>query len=447
MQTGGARLDDVQLAEANELALYTLPLSASAIHMASVDSAPAGNKEQASTHLTPSTSVGKFNSNPLNCAQDSKGTEPKAAETVTQLAGASGLQNDTIRLAQVTTTPHQARDEVPNGAVNASSDQPATTNSAEPAPSTSAQPAQAATGIDSAAANASSSASASSRGGKAEEADKSKDAEKDRASVNTSTHTYARSQATRQKETKSASELAHTASTAAETPKKSKPSKKTKTKGNKAKASLFSRLFHVFVPCVGGSSKAHPVDIDIEKPRPTESAAPATTDLKEKQTAKEAEELPPKPSTSEVATPLEEVPKPSEQEEGRGTPVPPPLQPIDVPPPSDDPAVVVPPTPTKSVLPKDESGGVLSGSVQPIGSTGEEVAQEHRHRDSDHESDGSTSFTEDEEEVEEPNAIDEVEDEEERLIMNGGAGIPIGPVRVSLFPRRVTSPSANVAVR
>jgi len=65
--------------------------------------------------------------------------------------------------------------------------------------------------------------------------------------------------------------------------------------------------------------------------------------------------------------------------------------------------------------------------VQPIGSTGDEVVQEQqRQGDSDGESDGSTSFT-DEEDVEEANAIDEVEDEEERLILNGGAGIPIGP--------------------
>jgi RNA polymerase II subunit A small phosphatase-like protein len=42
------------------------------------------------------------------------------------------------------------------------------------------------------------------------------------------------------------------------------------------------------------------------------------------------------------------------------------------------------------------------------------------------ESDG-TSFTEDEE-VEDVPGIDEVEDDEDRLILSGGAGIPIGPV-------------------
>lgn len=431
VQTGGVRLGDVGLAEANELALYTLPLSASAIPMASADSAPASTKEQASTFPSPSYTAGVFTKR-TNCAQDSKGTEPQAVVEVTQLTGAQGSQNDTTQATQSPATTQQARDDVPNGAVNASGDQPAATTLAGPAPSTSAQPAQAAAGAVSVVASASSSALAPNRGGKADEMAKPKDAEKDRASLNTSTHTYARSQSTRQKETKSVSELAHTASTAAEEPKKTKTSsKKAKAKGDKTKGSLFSRLFHVFVPCVGPSNKAHQIDLDIEKPRPVEPAVPTTTELKEKQIAKEAEELPPKPSTSEVTTPPEEVPKPSEQEEPRGTPAPPPLQPVDIPPPSDDPSVVVPPTPTKTLLPREEGGGVLSGSVQPIGSTGEEIAQEQRHRDSDHESDGSTSFT-DEEEVEEPSPIDEVEDEEERLIMNGGAGIPVGPVRISL---------------
>ena len=47
--------------------------------------------------------------------------------------------------------------------------------------------------------------------------------------------------------------------------------------------------------------------------------------------------------------------------------------------------------------------------------------------DSENESDGSTSFTDEEEEAEGTH-LDEAEDEEERLIMNGGAGIPVGPV-------------------
>jgi hypothetical protein len=49
----------------------------------------------------------------------------------------------------------------------------------------------------------------------------------------------------------------------------------------------------------------------------------------------------------------------------------------------------------------------------------------------DEESDGGTSFTEDDDaDVQDP--LDEIEDEEDRLILNGGAGIPIGPVRTFL---------------
>jgi RNA polymerase II subunit A small phosphatase-like protein len=91
--------------------------------------------------------------------------------------------------------------------------------------------------------------------------------------------------------------------------------------------------------------------------------------------------------------------------------------------------IIVPPTPTK-VVPESETGGVTSSAVVPPGSTAEEVAhlralQAHESSSGD-ESDG-TSFTEDEE-VEDVPGIDEAEDDEDRLILSGGAGIPIGPV-------------------
>ena len=91
--------------------------------------------------------------------------------------------------------------------------------------------------------------------------------------------------------------------------------------------------------------------------------------------------------------------------------------------------IIVPPTPTK-VIPESETGGVTSSAVVPPGSTAEEVAhlralQAHESSSGD-DSDG-TSFTEDEE-VEDVPGIDEAEDEEDRLILSGGAGIPIGPV-------------------
>jgi serine/threonine protein kinase len=51
-------------------------------------------------------------------------------------------------------------------------------------------------------------------------------------------------------------------------------------------------------------------------------------------------------------------------------------------------------------------------------------------QDSGDESDATTASTEEDAWLE---ATDELEDEEERLIMNGGVGIPIGPVSVLLF--------------
>lgn len=424
MQTGGARLR-ATLTEANELALYTLPLSASARHMAAIDSAHAPTPQVSRPALRNDTDSSHL------CAQEPQGTEPEAVGTVTPPADARASQNDSTPPAEQPEASQQAGTGQPNGAVNASPGEAP----AVPAPSTSGQPAQAAA-ADANASSAGTGSAASTSGANADEAEKAKDAEKDRASMNTSTQTYARSHSTRPKETKSVSELAHTVSTAPEQPaRKGKAAKKSKQKGSSTanpKASLFSRLFHVFVPCVGPSSKAHPTELDVEKPLPAPAAAPdapSAADLREKQTAKETQELPPKPPTPEAPSPADAQ---GEGVASTSTAVPPPLQPLEVPPPSDDPTVVVPPTPTKSVLPKEEGGGVLSGSVQPIGSTGDDVAHEHRHRDSDRDSDGSTSFT-DEEDVEEPSPIDGVEDEEERLIMNGGAGIPIGPVRAFIL--------------
>lgn len=74
--------------------------------------------------------------------------------------------------------------------------------------------------------------------------------------------------------------------------------------------------------------------------------------------------------------------------------------------------VVLPPTPRHELLPLDETEGVTSGAVQAPGSTGLEGEE------------SEASVTDDER-----NRPLEDEDDEERLILNGGNGIPIGPVR------------------
>lgn len=93
-----------------------------------------------------------------------------------------------------------------------------------------------------------------------------------------------------------------------------------------------------------------------------------------------------------------------------------------LPPPSPtDSDIVVPLPPSVLLLPEDETDGVTSGAVQPPGSTGDPIVRTLT-RDSSDSSDG-TSFSEDEVQ----HMVDE-QAEEERLIRNGGAGIPIGPV-------------------
>ena len=100
------------------------------------------------------------------------------------------------------------------------------------------------------------------------------------------------------------------------------------------------------------------------------------------------------------------------------------------PPSPTDSEIIVPPPPSTQLLPEDETDGVTSGAVQPPGSTGSapgEIARAHTYDtgSTGDESDGTT-YTDDEGE-ERQIAMDQ--DEEDRLIKNGGSGIPIGPVR------------------
>ena len=92
-------------------------------------------------------------------------------------------------------------------------------------------------------------------------------------------------------------------------------------------------------------------------------------------------------------------------------------------------AIVVPPTPTPQLLPLEETDGVTSGAVQAPGSTGDEIKTDVRVTvgESD-ESDGSF----DDEPFGDGRQIESWEEEEARLIRQGGTGIPIGPVCITL---------------
>jgi RNA polymerase II subunit A small phosphatase-like protein len=194
---------------------------------------------------------------------------------------------------------------------------------------------------------------------------------------------------------------------------------------SRSKPSFLSKFFKILVPCVSFSSRSHSIDIDsakvlavnenekpgiIKDPEPELRPSPA-------EPPKDASSSPgvePLTSTSARLLPLAILP-PGDSEEDS------------------------PPTPTRALLPKSETAGVTSGAVQPPGSTGDGIMSPHPHvhtHGRNHTVDGSaaegeesdeTSFTEDED-GDDGNAMDEVEDEEDRLIMNGGAGIPVGPV-------------------
>ncbi|KAI0630230.1 NIF-domain-containing protein [Trametes polyzona] len=179
-----------------------------------------------------------------------------------------------------------------------------------------------------------------------------------------------------------------------------------KAPSKRAKRSFLSRFTLLCKSCIQ-TQDSHPIDLD-------EGVSSQVIDS-EKQTLKETETA--QHGTRESSTTTSAFNAPI-------------LQPITIPAPViPDADVIVPPTPTKQLLPLDETDGLTSGAVQPPGSTGENLSHSILHhqrvaRDSGDESD--SSFTE-EGNFQELITVDEVEDEEQRLIRLGGAGIPTGP--------------------
>lgn len=168
--------------------------------------------------------------------------------------------------------------------------------------------------------------------------------------------------------------------------------------------SLFSRILHLLVPCISPQSRAHTVELDAH---PT-SKAPLTEKLDTDGVPQDTSV--PLPLSADL-TNLTLVTSSSSR----------PATPL----PSEHVEEVVS-TPTAHLLPQDETAGMTSGAVQPPGSKGDSPTIEKlqpppsplTNGDGD-ESEG-TSYTEED--------LDEQEDDEDRLIINGGAGIPTGPV-------------------
>lgn len=264
----------------------------------------------------------------------------------------------------------------------------------------------------------------------ADDADREK--EKDKGSLST-TLTGTHHTRVSRKGAQTASDGAHS-STAAEKPPSLKSAAKRrvpKPQSSSPRVSFISRLFRSLVPCIGPSRLLNEaVDDVVSDPN---SSAAALRD-KSAHDAEKDSSLRPVQEAPVTNGPDSDQPHPGT--EATSLPLVPAIEtaPLNVMPPelNNNLDIVVPPTPTK-VIPESETGGVTSSAVVPPGSTAEEVAHLRAHQahepSSGDESDG-TSFTEDEE-VEDVPGIDEGEDDEDRLILSGGAGIPIGPVSAS----------------
>ena len=262
--------------------------------------------------------------------------------------------------------------------------------------------------------------------------DPDREKEKDKGSLST-TLTGTHHTRVSRKGAQTASEGAHS-STAVEQPSPSKSAAKLKVEKppSSSRVSFISRLFRALVPCIGPSRLLNEA-VNEAASDPNSSAAA----LREKPSPRDAEkDSHPVQETPVSNDSVSEQPHPNAElaPSTSGLTADPGPGPLHITPPTatttdKDLDIIVPPTPTK-VIPESETGGVTSSAVVPPGSTAGEVAQlralQAHESSSGDESDG-TSFTEDEE-VEDVPGIDEVEDDEDRLILSGGAGIPIGPV-------------------
>lgn len=195
------------------------------------------------------------------------------------------------------------------------------------------------------------------------------------------------------------------------------------------KPSFLSKLLRVLVPCVSPSPGAHPIELNdssslsTSREKDISNSVDHVAETKPPVAPPTAATTPPTPAATEPATVPTLDPTPSAPS------TPPPAEGDALPPPT-------PPT-APQLLPYSETEGLTSGAVQPPGSTGGSVLHEKGNsRDSTVPSNASegeesegTSFTEDED----MDGLDD-EDDEDKLIMNGGVGIPIGPVGLFSSP-------------
>lgn len=183
---------------------------------------------------------------------------------------------------------------------------------------------------------------------------------------------------------------------------------------SRSRPSFLSRVVHRVVPCVNST---------VDSPHNLDENSSAIGELQSSLALKDIATVNQEPSLlphgqNRTALPLDTCKPPTSNTIADGVESSSPL----------DSDVLVPPPPSTHLLPEEETDGMTSGAVQPPGSTGEQIARSHT-MDSSEDSDG-TSYTDDD--IDHRQHMRDEQDEEDRLIRNGGSGIPIGHVCHSL---------------
>ncbi|KAF8993703.1 hypothetical protein BDQ17DRAFT_125927 [Cyathus striatus] len=226
------------------------------------------------------------------------------------------------------------------------------------------------------------------------------DTDREQASMNTTLTSNRRVPFYRRKADKSATALSSTTSHSMVKPSPGPA---------RSRPSFLSRVVYRVVPCVTSSPDGvhnTPVHPTSRTPEPTPSF-PLKNLTGQRQPNAE-------PPSSDISN-LDDLPlvPPLTIPTAKQTPQPSPT----------DSEIIVPAPATPQLLPPEETDGLTSGAVQPPGSTADQVARAHAHEVALEDAEG-TSIDDD---LEHRRMIQE-QDEEERLIKNGGSGIPIGPV-------------------
>lgn len=220
------------------------------------------------------------------------------------------------------------------------------------------------------------------------------DMDRERGSVNTTLtgHHHRRVPFYRRKVNKSSTSQAAVSSTTSHSIVKPNPRRA------RSKPSFMSRVVYKVMPCVGPDPRTLSDNLEdtASDPRPSLALRDLSAARKSESEQRQSSDA---TNTAPLMVPPIAVPRPPSVAESE---------------------VIVPPPPSTHLLPEDETDGVTSGAVQPPGSTGDLIVRTHT-RDSDSE---GTSYTDDDVDR---HTMDE-QAEEERLIRNGGAGIPMSAV-------------------